>query len=309
MKPKKIYMAPMQGYTDAVFRHCHALTYGAVHGYFTPFVRMDGPEVRSRDLRDVCTPLNHPLPIATQIIFRNILEFNTLCATLQSMGVTRIDLNMGCPFVPQVRKGRGAGTIPNLELLQNVAKRIEELPSITFSVKMRLGIDLPDEWTNALPLINSMKLCHVTVHPRTARQQYGGQLHTEQFLRIAHACVHPLIFNGDISTPRDITSAMSSHPNVAGVMIGRGLLQRPSIAAEWTAAEEWSRPQRVSRLLQLHERLLAHAEANMCGEHQALSKMHSYWEYWKTEFPKKPVKEILKAKTISRYRQIVNLLD
>ena len=50
-----IYAAPLQGFTEAPFRHFHAAIYGCqgqADAYFSPFLRIDHGEVRPRDIRE-----------------------------------------------------------------------------------------------------------------------------------------------------------------------------------------------------------------------------------------------------------------
>ena len=48
-----LFAAPMQGYTEAPYRHFHARIFGGIDCYVSPFLRIDHGEVRRRDLRDI----------------------------------------------------------------------------------------------------------------------------------------------------------------------------------------------------------------------------------------------------------------
>ena len=48
-----IHFAPLQGYTDDVYRRIHHQLAGGIDTYYTPFVRMEGGGVRSKDMRDI----------------------------------------------------------------------------------------------------------------------------------------------------------------------------------------------------------------------------------------------------------------
>ena len=47
-----IHFAPLQGYTDAVYRRAHARIFGGIETYYSPFVRMEHGEIRRKDARD-----------------------------------------------------------------------------------------------------------------------------------------------------------------------------------------------------------------------------------------------------------------
>ena len=166
-----------------------------------------------------------------QIIFKDAAEWSLLVKTLVDAGGERIDMNLGCPFPPQVKRGRGAGMLRRVEELKAVAELMDSMEQVQWSVKMRLGVDMADEALALAEVINQMRLRHVTVHPRTAGQQYSGTLHTDALSELASALRHPVVFNGDITTPEQIDAVMAR--GFAGVMVGRGLLSRPSLYSEW----------------------------------------------------------------------------
>lgn len=58
-----LFIAPVQGHTDAAWRHFHDNTYGGGNKYFTPFIRCDHGELRKQDLRDFTSPLNNGLDL------------------------------------------------------------------------------------------------------------------------------------------------------------------------------------------------------------------------------------------------------
>lgn len=303
-----IMAAPLQGITDAAWREAHAEIYGGIDVYFTPFVRIEHGEIRRRDLREAAPGADGAARAVPQIIFRDIDEFDRLTDTLAGMGHSRIDLNLGCPFPPQVRRGRGSGTLERTELLEEVAMRTQQLTAVDFSVKMRLGIQQPDGWRYALTALSAMRLSHVAIHPRTARQQYGGALHTDAFAEAAEAIPHTIIFNGDISDVDGI-AARAAMPGVAGVMLGRGLAARPSLAAEWREGREWTRTRRIASLLEMHRRVFERRRELSCGDAPVLASMRQFWEYLASEIGSKAAKAIRKASSMTKYKAALELIS
>lgn len=303
MENKIIAVAPMQGYTDAPFRHFHSAIYdGAGDMYCSPFIRVEHGEIRRRDLRDITSEFNSGMNLLPQIIFRDLDEFRRLVEAVAGAGYGKIDLNMGCPFPPQVKKGRGAGMILNPAELERIVSAVNSYQEIHFSVKMRLGVTSPDEFRAVVPLLNGMRLEHVTVHPRVAAQQYGGELYMAQYEELRDALSHPVIYNGDIISPADIDAALS-HGD--GVMIGRGILARPSIIAEWREGREWNDSERLEKILQLHAGIFDHYEATLCGDAQILMKIKPFWDYLEPEIGHKSFKLIKKATSVAKYQSAV----
>lgn len=304
-----IYIAPVQGHTDAAWRHFHHATYGGHNRYFTPFIRCDHGELRKQDLRDFLSPLNEGIDLEPQVIFRDMTELDILLSRLADAGATKVNLNMGCPFPLQTGKGRGAGFIRNVEECAGIPDVLARYPAMTYSVKMRLGYDDPAEWRGIAGILDSIELRHVDVHPRVARQQYGGDLHLDQFESILAESRNPVVFNGDIRTPADMRDILSRYPSAAGVMTARGVLGRPSLAAESESGNEWSRDKRIGMMLEFHGSLLDHYSSTLCGEAQILSKIKPFWEYAEEEIGRKAWKAIKKAGNMAKYHSAVAMIE
>lgn len=304
----KFHFAPVQGHTDAPYRHFHKETYGNDITYYTPFIRLEHESIRPRDLKDFTSPLNSGSDTVPQIIFRDEGELKSLVSLIKETGTKRIDLNMGCPFPLQTGHRRGAATISNHELARAVVEEINRNRDIIFSVKMRLGLNDPDEWKVLLPYLNETNLLHIAVHPRVARQQYGGDLHLDKFEEILEQSKNPVVFNGEIKTPEDITKIMERYPEIDGIMIGRGLLGRPSLIAEAESGEEWPENQRIEKMLQFHRDLFSYYDDNLCGESQILSKIRPFWEYAEKEIGRKAWKSIKKATNVAKYNSSVAMI-
>lgn len=282
-----IAFAPLQGYTDCIYRQAHWECVGGVDEYYTPFVRIEKGEIRKKDLRDTDPERNAGVPTVPQVIAKDGDEFARLCDALQGQGWNRIDLNMGCPFPMQVKAGRGSGLLKYPNRVEEIQKEMLRRPEVTFSVKMRLGQESIDEGMALLPIINDMPLVHVTLHPRLGRQQYKGTTDMEAFQRIREGCRHPMVYNGDIV---DVRANDYLPLRLKGIMIGRGLLARP-----WMISDK--EPGEV--LKQMHNIVYRYAVESLCGDSQILSHLHAFWEY--IDIDKKQKKAIMKATFLRRY--------
>lgn len=299
----KYYFAPVQGHTEAPYRHFHAEIYGKYPIFTTPFIRLEKGELRKKDFKDATSELNSGLQTVPQIIFKNCEELNALVALLKDEGMQRIDLNMGCPFPLQTARGRGAATVASGECREAVRDVVTANPDIDFSVKLRLGLN-QEEWEPLMETLNGLKLDHIAVHPRIAREQYTPEtLHVDAFSRLYEGSSNPIVYNGEIRTPVEAAEIIERFPNLHGVMIGRGALCRPSIFAEIESGEEWPREKRIEMMLKFHRRLFDYYRDTLIGgEHQVLQKIQPFWEYAEEEIGRKPWKAIKKASTISKYQ-------
>ena len=298
MNGRYIAFAPLQGYTDAVYRRAHHLCVGGVDEYSTPFVRIEKGEVRRKDLRDTVPAACEGVPTVPQVIARDGDEFARLCDALQGQGWRRIDLNMGCPFPMQVKAGRGSGLLQHPEHIEEILEEMLHRPEVQFSVKMRLGQECEDEGLAVMPVINEMPLVHVTLHPRLGRQQYKGVADREAFAHFMEVCRHPMVYNGDIvqvEIGKWKTESMAG-TKLKGMMIGRGLLARP-----WMLSDK----EPVQVIDEMHTAVYHHATANLCGDSQTLARLHAFWEY--LDIPHNQKKAIMKATTLPRYREAVRV--
>ena len=233
MEPYVIHFAPLQGYTDSVYREAHAQIFGGVETYYTPFVRLEKTGFRNKELRDLVPEANTSASLVPQMIAVSPEEFRRIAGLFRVSGYRHADINLGCPFPMQARQHRGAGILPYPDEVKVLLETIFEFPEIQFSVKLRLGWDSPEEAQALLPFLNGLPLTHLTLHPRIGTQQYKGKTDLSAFSRFYDSCTLPLFYNGDIRTLPDIRSLTGRFPRLKGIMIGRGLLSSPWLATEY----------------------------------------------------------------------------
>lgn len=328
----QVLFAPLQGYTTGIYRKAHAEIFGGVDAYYAPFLRIENGRPREKDLRDIDDDrdliadakstgamVNRAKRTGAktipQIIANSVNEFKTLADAIMQKGFTEIDFNMGCPFPMQVSRHRGAGLLSDVQTVKSIMDEIARLTvknSIKFSVKMRLGQDSPDEAFALLPILNATPLAHITLHPRLGKQQYKGAVDFNSFVRFYDECRHPLVYNGDITSVSQMRKMEAGYPKLVGIMIGRGMLARPSLAAECKSASDANTVNEsdlLSKILEMHSRLYEHARSTYQGDSQILSHVKSFWEYLEPNIPKKAFKKIKKAGNLGEYDAAVLSLN
>lgn len=304
MKP--LHFAPLQGYTDDVYRRLHHRLVGGIAAYYTPFVRWEHGGVRSKDLRDIAPEHNEGVPVVPQIIAANADELAHLVDVVAGLGYRRIDLNMGCPFPLQARHGRGSGLMAQCEHAAAIFERMRTYPEVGFSVKLRLGWDDAAQLDRLAPLVATAPLVSVTLHPRLGVVGYKGTADRTAFARFAAACPHPLIYNGDLLTPADVKEFVTAQPTVAGVMIGRGLLARPSLSAELRDGREWSPAEQIALLHRLHDGLHEAYARIVPGDEALHRKLRPFWDYAEATIGRKAFKKVQKAGNLRNYLRAVD---
>ena len=303
-----IHFAPLQGHTDDVYRRTHHQLIGGIECYYTPFVRVEAGGVRSKDSRDIDPKNNEGIPVTPQIIFKNLKEFAFLTDRIEALGYRKVDLNMGCPFPLQARHGRGSGLLAHPDTVAEVAAAIKERPQLTFSVKMRLGWDNAQEWQPIVEILNDTPLTHITLHPRTGTQGYKGDIDHESFAQFYQACRHPIIYNGELTDPDELHSMEERYPRLAGLMVGRGLLARPSLAREYAEGTAWTHERHIDTLRNLHQQLTEQYARIVKGDAQLHGKLRTFWEYTEPVIGHKPYKKIMKSGNLRNYMNAIEEL-
>lgn len=304
----KLYAAPLQGFTEAPWRNAHQEIFGGIDTYYTPFARIERGDFRTREVRDIEPENNTVSHLVPQLIASTPAELERLAGLFIGKGYHEADINMGCPFPLLARKHKGSGILPYPAEVEVLLKELAHYPELKFSVKMRLGWESADEWREVLPLLNAAPLQRITLHPRIGKQQYKGEVDRESFAAFYRECVHPLVYNGDLSGMDDIRKVEEEFPRLEGVMLGRGLLANPALAMEYVRGEALSQKELYDMVKSLHARLLQYYESHLQGEAQLLSKMKPYWEYLLPDMDRKLKKAIRKATRIDKYLTAVNQL-
>ena len=256
-----LILAPLRGVTIRAFRKAFAsaIAEAGFTGAVAPFVAANpGLRVRNDYLRDV---LPFEPGLVPQAIGKDPDALRILLKAFKDRGYGRVNLNAGCPFPMIVRRGRGSGLIRNPDTFRRMLDAgCSEMGPGCFSVKMRLGLERPDEIFALLDILNAYPLEYLAVHARTAAQMYEGECLKSAFPSIIAASRNPVVANGDFA-------ATDAPPDgSAGLMVGRafvrGLAQRPDSAELLAAYADISRAE-------------LHGPAAVLGR---LKELLSYWK-------------------------------
>lgn len=297
----EIHFAPLQGYTDSIFRKLHTEIFGGVDKYYTPFIRVERGDFRKKDIREL--PDETELCTIPQIIASTKPEdIEKMVAMLEEKGYKEVNINMGCPFPMIAKHGMGSGLLADKEAVKAMIKVLEAHPSMQFSLKTRLGYDDENQIFEMTDIINNFPFTEVTIHPRIAKDQYSGDINHPKFAEFAKVCKHPLIYNGDVTTLDDINKISTVYPTLKGIMIGRGLLMNPALASEYKNGVIMSDKEKKDKSKQLIKKLFTQCEELMNGEEQSVAHVKAYFEYLLPDIEKRNRKKVLKANKAEKLR-------
>ena len=260
-----LWLAPLRGVTIRTFRSvfADAIREAGFSGLYAPFIPVNaGFRFSKRLFADILPKEGEESPqtplLIPQAIGKDSAALREWCKAIRDLGYVRADLNAGCPFPMIRRKGRGSGLLRAPDVLDRMlAAGCEAMGAGNFSVKTRLGVDRPDELLALMPIFNHYPLAVLTVHARTARQMYEGEVDRTAFEAVAAAAKVPVMYNGD--------APVALPPSGRAVMVGRRFIR--SLA---------NRPDASELLL----RYVEASRRELCGEAPVLGRMKELLSYW-----------------------------
>lgn len=226
-----LILAPMQGLTELLFRkayeHCFP---GALDLAISPFLSLTHGNLADawKKIDDVIPADNvGSIPVIPQILGKEPVEFIELANRLYEVGYAEVNWNIGCPMRRVTAKHRGSGILPYPNEVRSILDQI--MPSLKprLSIKMRLGLTNKDDIFALVPVLNDYPIASITIHPRTGRQQYAGQVDLDTFQQVYQLFNTHVIYNGDLCTPADYRRLRQRFPQIEDYMIGRGILYDP----------------------------------------------------------------------------------
>lgn len=303
----KIYFAPMEGITGYIFRNAHAKYFGGIDKYFTPFIT---PKKKkgwaSKEKNDIMPEHNQGLPVVPQILTNQAQDLIQSAVYLSELGYEEVNFNLGCPSKTVVSKGKGSGLLMDISYLEKFFDTYFCSCEVALSVKTRLGVKDSQEVIALMEMLNQFPFSEIIVHARVQEDYYKKPVNLDAFSQGYSLSNHPLLYNGDINKKDDSDMIRTRFPDLAGVMLGRGLLADPQFAETLKGGTERD----FNRFKMFHDDICRGYEEIMSGERNVLFKMKEIWSYMIKSFRcgEKYDKKIKKVKYLDDYRLIVNNL-
>lgn len=238
-----VYLAPMEGVTDSVYRRVHHAHFSGVSKYFIPFISPTQDLcLTNRERRDVSPENNAGIRAVPQILTKRGDHFLWAARQLADWGYEEVNLNVGCPSGTVTGKGKGSGLLLDLPALERLLDEIFTASPLRISIKTRIGFHAPEEFDAILSLYSRYPVHELIVHPRTRMEYYRGAAHREVYGGALQHTPLPMVYNGDLFTAGDCRSLECALPSAA-LMIGRGLLANPALAREYAGGAPISVPE------------------------------------------------------------------
>ncbi len=231
-----VILAPMAGVTDKIYRRIMAL-----HGVgmvTTEMVSAEGLRRNQPLTRMMCAwDEGLQLPQAVQIFGWDPACVSEAAKRVEADGASLVDINAGCPVKKVVRQGAGASLLKDPGRLAAIVEETKKSVGIPVTVKIRAGWDSRSSDAASLAKrLESAGADAITIHGRTAVQQFAGKADWARIKEVKDAVDIPVIGNGDVTSPL-LASEMFRQTGCDGIMIGRASLGNPWLfsvmAVQW----------------------------------------------------------------------------
>ena len=301
-----IILAPLQGFTDVTYRNVFSDHFSGVDEAVAPFISTMGQmRLKPSRIKDVDPENNKKLFVIPQILGNVAKDFIFLADHLYEMGHKKINWNLGCPHSKIANKQRGSGLLMYPDKIDAFLDTVLPRISNTLSVKLRLGRRSKDEIFKVLPVLDKYPLDEIILHPRTGIQMYEGTSDHGTFEKAFLCSRHALTYNGDIIDLNTFHTVQKKFPSIRRFMTGRGILSNPFLAEDIKGI--LANKNQIERLKNFHDALFNSYQKIFSGPTHLTGRMKGFWTYLGPSFKesKKPLKNILKANSISKYQDMV----
>lgn len=185
--PNNIILAPMAGITDCAFRKtCKEYGAGLV---CTEMVSSKGLYYKDEKTKLILNTQDEKRPISMQI-FGSDVETMGYAANYVSTMADILDINMGCPAPKVVKNGDGSKLLLNLELIENIVKKVVEKSQIPVTVKIRKGWDEENiVAVEVAKIIEKAGASAVIIHGRTRQEFYARKSRLGNYQKSKTKCI------------------------------------------------------------------------------------------------------------------------
>ena len=300
-------MAPLEGITGYIYRKTYAKYFGGVDKYFSPFISPNQKRIcRTREQKDILPENNAGLYLVPQIMTNQADMFIKTVKYLQQYGYQEFNLNLGCPASTVVTKMKGSGFLAQPEKLEQFLEQIYEKCDANISIKTRIGFESAEEFSRLLSIFEKFSVSELIIHPRTRQDFYQNEPDMGAFSYAMSHSRHRICYNGNIFSKKDYTNLVENYPALQSVMLGRGILQNPTIIEQIKGNELPDKDHIKAFMTEICEKY----KEELSGDRPVLFKMKELWQYLVFSFDvdEKWKKKMRKAQSLSEYQIIINEL-
>ena len=303
-----IFLAPMAGITDVTFRKiCKSYGVGVT---YSEMVSAKGLYYNDKKTASLMQTDETEDVVSIQIFGSDPKIMAEIAPRVEEMGVSFIDINMGCPTPKIVNNGDGSALMKNPQLAGEIVYNVSKAVSVPVTVKIRKGWQ-DDSAVEMAKVLEEGGAAAITVHGRTKEQFYSGKADWDTIKNVKNAVKIPVIGNGDIWMAED-AKAMMDYTGCDGVMVGRGSEGNPFIFRQIKELFEQgevtyfpSNNERVETAIK-HTRMLVENKGELRGIKEA--RKHISWYIKGMKDSSQVRTEVFKTTTLAEIERLLNAM-
>ena len=279
-----VFLAPLAGWTDQVFRKmCYR--FGAAV-CVTEMASAEGiirHGLKSQKIVDIQADER---PIGIQLYGSDRHTLAKAATYVEKLEPDFIDLNFSCPVKKIVRRGSGAALLCDMLSLADITRAVKDAVTVPVTAKIRTG------WQQQIAaelcsVLEEAGIDAITLHGRTQEMQFRGKADWNAIAEAKAAVNIPVIANGDVNNVFDAAILLK----VTGcdyLMIGRSARGNPwifkHIAAYLSGGNVLEKPTLHERLDLCIEHMLS--AADFYGTRKAVTLMRKHISFYIKGMPK-----------------------
>jgi tRNA-dihydrouridine synthase B len=236
--PFPVYYAPMEGFTNDLFREFICTQYPAWDLFFSDFLRVPH---QHNSIKEKHILEHYGLKIyqnedlrkknVFQILTSEGADHVNVAKLTAKLNLTHLNLNLGCPSKRVCQHKGGSFLLSDLNLLTQILREIRDNYPHYFSVKMRLGYENEELFFNIIEMMNQVGIDEIIIHGRTRSDQYRGIGRWDKIFLSAQYFKGKIIGNGDYAEQdQNLVDEQIINEKINGIMVGRLALGNPNFA-------------------------------------------------------------------------------
>jgi len=283
---KKIWLAPLAGFTDNAFRKICKQNGADI--IVSEMVSADGIVFDKNRSIPYTDSDESQRPFGIQLFGSDPKIMAKAVEIILEKKPDFIDVNMGCPIKKVIKRGAGSALMKNPERAEAIIREMKNALKgikVPLSAKIRSGWDMQN--INAIDfgkMLQSAGADMICLHPRTRTQMFSGRSDWSLIKELKQNLAIPVIGNGDIRTAEDARE-MFSQTKCDSIMIGRGILGKPWLLKE---IKDYLLKSEITSLSfsEKYEIILQHFEevVKNRGEQIAIREMRTHFSYYTKGF-------------------------
>lgn len=231
--PNRLFLAPMEGITDQVFRDL-MIGVGGLGGAITEFIRISVNPIPRKVVAKYLGPVRGAVPVGIQFMAADTEHLAQSIANAEPLGAPWYDLNFGCPAPVVFNKCAGSALLDHPDRMVAMIGTAVQATGRPVSAKMRAGVRDPGRLRELVLAAAQAGAAMITLHARLRTTSYEEPA-TWSWIAEARAALDsagyahlPLVGNGSIAEAGDARRMMEA-TGCSAVMIGRAALADPWI--------------------------------------------------------------------------------